>query len=68
MAAQYPIPTGDDLDALHDAAYDMFRDGAATLHPTEDPEKWIAWLKRWYGFYDVRVRSHDKIALILEGI
>jgi hypothetical protein len=67
-ATTYPLPQGDDAEALHDAAFDMFNNGAATLHPDEDPEKWIFWLKRWYGFYEVRVRSHTEIALILEGI
>lgn len=64
---EYPKPEGLDADALQDAARDLLDNGAATLHPDQDPEKWIYWLKRYWGFYEVIVTSHDSVALILEG-
>lgn len=64
---KYPKPRSLEEDALNDMMWDLMNNGATTLVPDADPEKWIYWLKRYCGFFEVKVRSHTSIALILEG-
>lgn len=63
----YEAPRGLEEDALNDAMWDLLDNGTTTLHPVEDPEKWIYWLKRFAGFMEVNVVKHDGLSLILEG-
>lgn len=63
----YPRPRGLEEDELNDMMWDIMDNGATTLYPESDADKWIYWLKRFCGFEEVRVRSRTSIALILEG-
>lgn len=63
----YPKPQGDDVDRLYDARNDITANGATTIHPEQDPEKWLYWLRRYEGFgeWELEVKSHTDIALII---
>lgn len=67
MTNRWAAPQGLEKDGLNDMMWDLMDNGATTLQPTEDPEKWIFWLKRYAGFFEVTIRSHTPTALILEG-
>lgn len=63
----YDRPHELEEDALNDAMWDLIDNGTTTLHGSEDPDKWIYWLKRFAGFAEVRVINHTSTSLILEA-
>lgn len=49
---RYPKPLGLEVDALHDAAWDLRDYREAFIHDDTDSEKWLWWLQRYEGFAD----------------
>jgi hypothetical protein len=45
-----PKPLGLEVDALHDAAWDLRDYHEAFIHDETDAEKWLYWLRRYEGF------------------
>jgi hypothetical protein len=49
-APNHPKPLGLEVDALHDAAWDLRDYDEAFIHDDTDSEKWLYWLRRYEGF------------------
>jgi hypothetical protein len=49
-------PTGFEVDALNDAAWDLRDYGEAFIHDETDSEKWLYWLRRYQGFSEDEIR------------
>lgn len=62
-STKYPEPFGLEIDALHDAAWDIRDYGVTTLHPGENYEQWMYWLKRYEGFGDEELEVKNPTAM-----
>jgi hypothetical protein len=64
---KYPKPDEMEMEALYDAGWDL-RDAGETAVPiSDDPEKWIWWLRRYEGFGEVELevkRTHTYTTII----
>lgn len=56
---RHPKPLGLEVDALHDAAWDLRDYGEAFIHDDTDEDKWGWWLRRYEGF------AEDELEIII---
>lgn len=57
---RHPKPLGLEVDALHDAAWDLRDYREAYIHDDTDDAKWAWWLRRYEGFAEgeFEIKTH----------